>query len=135
VLRIRIPASCAFLTPCSSIRIQDPGLTFQKINFPDYISESLVTIIWVRNTEILCKFGVADRDPGSVAFFTLDFGSATLLVVKTFLLQGNIDIGLAKRLYKDLSDARCLIYQKLLYFYYHINGIDWKFSPLISHFS
>ncbi len=25
---------------------------------------------------------------------------------KGFLLQGNIDIGLAKRLYKDLSDAR-----------------------------
>jgi hypothetical protein len=32
--------------------------------------------------------------------------SATLLVGITFLFQGNIDIGLAKRLYKDLSDAR-----------------------------
>ncbi len=36
---------------------------------------------------------------------------------KRFLLQGNIDIGLAKRLYKDLSDARYIEFVSSYYIF------------------
>jgi|688.fasta_scaffold431635_1 hypothetical protein len=46
----------------------DPGWekTVSGINFSDHISELLVTIFLVTNTSILCKFILADPDPGSV---------------------------------------------------------------------
>jgi hypothetical protein len=30
-----------------------------EIDIPDQISESLVTILWVKNTALLCQFSVA----------------------------------------------------------------------------
>ncbi len=45
--------------PRSEIRHLDSG-----INISDHISESLVTLFWIKNTLILCPFGVADPYPG-----------------------------------------------------------------------
>jgi hypothetical protein len=73
MLRIRSRDPALFFTPGSGmekipdpgwekIRILDPGSTK---DMPDHISESLVTIIWVKNAQILCC------GSGSDAFVTL----------------------------------------------------------------
>jgi hypothetical protein len=60
VLRIRDPGSGAFLIPGSEIRIRDQGWKKIQIqdpgsgmNIPDLIFEYRVSILWVKNTEIL----------------------------------------------------------------------------------
>ncbi len=52
------------------IPIRDPG---SGINIQDHFSENLVSIFLVKNASIL--FYVANPDPGSSAFLTLDPGS------------------------------------------------------------
>jgi hypothetical protein len=51
----------AFPNPVLPIRIFfDPQILGSGKNVFDPISESLVTIFWVKNAEILCQFSVAD---------------------------------------------------------------------------
>jgi hypothetical protein len=61
----RDPGSGVFLT-------LDPGWEKSEsgTNVPDLFSESLVTILWVKNTQIRCQFSVLDPDP--VLFLPLD---------------------------------------------------------------
>ncbi len=65
-IRIRDPESWDFWTPDRDPgrkKYFDPG---SKVNILDHISESLITIIWVKTLE----FFVEDPDPGSGAFWS-----------------------------------------------------------------
>jgi hypothetical protein len=80
VLRIRILDPVP-LTPGTTIQMRvgknpDPG---SRIKIPDQISESLLKKIFgSKILFILVKFSVADPDPGSCAFWTLDPGRKNL---------------------------------------------------------